>query len=196
MELTPEERQRIYEEEKARIEARNRINEEDLFQTKVIREEQKRKSLTTLQIILSVIIAFPLLFILISSTLKTLFVSQETKDEVAKEIARVNEENKRIDDINYQIDREKDILWKSGQKGESRKMKYLSPEAASYHSIYYYFDLISFILAAAIIIAFGLFRNQNILQFVRKKEPLKFKTKEEYEQWKRQQMEKYEDNKE
>ncbi len=196
MELTPEERQKIYEEEKARIEARKRIKEEDAFQIKEKTKEKKLESNKTVQKFLAFFIAYILLNLLISSTLKTLFISQETKDELAKEVARVNEENKRIDEANYQIDREKDILWKSGAKGESRKIEYLRHSSVSYPPIYGYFDTISVILSAAIIVAYLLYRNQDILQpFLGKKEPLKFKTKKEYEQWKKKRLENIETKK-
>lgn len=119
MELTPAEKNRIYEEEKARLEALKKIKEEDKFQKKQQIEIAKKKDLHIAMEIIAVIAVSWFLYTPIKTAFSSLFLSKEVLDKVAE-----------IELMNENIDRDKAALWDVGLKKESLNNSYLSyPES-------------------------------------------------------------------
>lgn len=134
MELSPEEKERIYEEEKARHEALSKIKAEE---KQKIEQARKKASQIFLRIIAVIAISW-VLYYPTKAILSSMFLSKEDFDRVA-EIERMNEE----------IDRDKGALWDVGMKGASRSISYLSYPRA-YENVHTF----SFIIPL-IIVLFG-----------------------------------------
>ncbi|MCL4474830.1 MAG: hypothetical protein M1508_01210 [Nitrospirae bacterium] len=111
MELTPEEKNRIYAEEKARREALAKIKEEEKQKEKQNNEEARKKgSQICLKIIAFITITW-LLYYPTKALLSAIFLSDT-------DLARVSE----IEQLNANIDRDKSALWDVGMKDAGRSI--------------------------------------------------------------------------
>ena len=119
MELTPEEKNRIYEEEKAKIEALERIKGEITEQKEAkkqkIAEGVKREKQICLKII-GIIAVTWFLYYPIKEVSSLIFLSKEVMEEV-HEVDDFNRSNK------DEIERDKQALWDVGLKDASLKIR-------------------------------------------------------------------------
>lgn len=111
MELTPEEKNRIYAEEKARIEALAKIKEEKKLET----VKAGAKTLHGCLMIIAFIAAVWILYYPTKVGLSYIFLSNNVIEKVAE-----------VDQMNKGIDRDKGALWDIGMKSESSNIHYLS----------------------------------------------------------------------
>ena len=111
MELSPEEKERIYEEEKARRDALSKIEAEEKQKNST---DEKKKSQICLRIVAILAISW-VLYYPTKVILSSIFLSKEDLDSVAN-----------IEQINADIDRNKGALWDVGMKDASLSIGYLS----------------------------------------------------------------------
>lgn len=111
MELTPEEKNKIYEEEKVRIEALATIKEEE----KQKKRKQEARILRSCLKIIAVIAISWILYYPTKAVLSSILLSKEDLDQVTE-----------IEWLNEKIDRDKGALWDVGMKDASRNISYRS----------------------------------------------------------------------